>query len=165
VLADLNRKFDGIGNATNTTVKPGLLPTQLAKAFRGYADDLHKITGHRISGTQTNGLKKALQDADYSKPLSKSKHAAHRAEFDKAKAGLRKEWEANTGQKWPTYGSNAPKGRNPDSPWDAHELIPNQNGGPIKWWNITPARFPDQHQKLIHGKGGAYEKLLKNIGN
>ncbi len=151
-------------NAPNSTVRSGLLPTELSRAVRRYGSEVQQITGYRLLGTQSNQIKNALQTADYSQPLSASAKAAHRAKFNSAKGGLIREWEINTGQTWPTYGSNAPNGRTPGAKWDAHELIPNQNGGPIEWWNISPARFPDQHQGGIHGTGSAFNNLMQLIG-
>ncbi|TPN89237.1 hypothetical protein [Aquimarina algicola] len=46
-------------------------------------------------------------------------------------------------------------------PYDAHHIIENHYGGDSKWWNIHPARFPDQHQVGIHGKGSPARELFK----
>jgi hypothetical protein len=60
---------------------------------------------------------------------------------------------------WPKHGTLV-KGksrkilRNPNSPYDAHEIIPNMHGGPLEWWNIHSAKWPNEHQGGIHRKGG-----------
>lgn len=81
-----------------------------------------------------------------------------------------REWEKQTGQKWPKYKKDIfneqgkcikRKGWN----YDAHEMIPNEYGGSLKWHNLHPARAPDQHQKLIHGKDGVLRKIQDAINN
>ena len=76
----------------------------------------------------------------------------------------------NTGQKWPTYTEEV-WGKNITEPYkkigeryDAHEIIPNSYKGPLEWWNITPAKSPDQHQKLIHGTNSTLNKILNKQG-
>lgn len=55
--------------------------------------------------------------------------------------------------------------RNPTSPYDAHEIIPNMCGGPLEWYNIHPARWPNEHQGGIHRKEGVWNSLFGNKGN
>ena len=91
----------------------------------------------------------------------------HRREFGKVKDNLIKQWETETGQQWPKYKENmvSKKGNNLDKigkPFDAHEIVPNSHGGPLEWWNITPARFPDQHQAGIHGADSVLNKIINN---
>ncbi len=161
-VLSMEEMFGGVGS--RGSISSGLLPTELSKAIRSYGNEVQQITGYRLVGVQSNKIKNALQIADYSQPLSAQAKAAHRAKFDSAKSRLILEWEANTGRTWPTYGSNAPKGRVPGGKWDAHELIPNKNGGPIEWWNITPARYPDQHQGGIHAADSAFNNLMQQVG-
>lgn len=33
-------------------------------------------------------------------------------------------------------------------------------GGPLKWYNIHPAKFPDEHQGRIHGAGSVWNNFL-----
>jgi predicted ribonuclease toxin of YeeF-YezG toxin-antitoxin module len=75
-----------------------------------------------------------------------------------------KQWEANTGQKWPTYQSNVLK---PDgsvlakqgSKYDAHHIIPKGEGGPHEWWNMHPVPRP-MHQADVHGSGSLLKQFL-----
>jgi predicted ribonuclease toxin of YeeF-YezG toxin-antitoxin module len=65
------------------------------------------------------------------------------------------EWERQTGQAWPRYAEDVlnAKGKviaKKGQPYDAHHEIENIYGGPHEWWNLTPARFPDQHQGGLH---------------
>ena len=39
-------------------------------------------------------------------------------------------------------------------------LIESSHGGPNQWWNIHPARFPDQHQGGIHSSGSPARDLF-----
>jgi len=69
----------------------------------------------------------------------------------------------NTGQKWPRYSEDLvnEKGRvlrRAGDPYDAHHVIENVYGGPHEWWNLTPARFPDQHQGGINT-----ESIMKTL--
>lgn len=43
--------------------------------------------------------------------------------------------------------------------YDAHHIIENSYGGEHKWWNIHPAKFPDEHQGGIHGSGAPGNEL------
>ena len=36
--------------------------------------------------------------------------------------------------------------------YDAHHIIENTFDGEHEWWNIHPAKFPDEHQRGIHAK-------------
>jgi predicted ribonuclease toxin of YeeF-YezG toxin-antitoxin module len=75
-----------------------------------------------------------------------------------------KQWEANTGQKWPTYSNNVLK---PDgsilakqgSKYDAHHIIPKGEGGPHEWWNMHPVPRP-MHQADVHGGGSLLNQFL-----
>lgn len=46
-------------------------------------------------------------------------------------------------------------------PYDAHHIIENKYGGDNEWWNIHPAKFPDEHQGGIHGAGSPSRELFK----
>lgn len=65
------------------------------------------------------------------------------------------EWERQTGQVWPRYAQDLVNVdgtilRRAGDPFDAHHVIENIYGGPHEWWNLTPARFLDQHQGGLH---------------
>ena len=45
-------------------------------------------------------------------------------------------------------------------PYDAHHIIETNYGGPHEWWNIHPAKYPNEHQAGIHGKGAPSRKLF-----
>ena len=85
---------------------------------------------------------------------------ANRKDFNKKKNQLIKQWEEETGQKWPTETYVNSKGITKTRKYDAHHIIENKVGGKNEWWNITPAKNGSEHQGGIHRKGGAAEILF-----
>jgi toxin YxiD len=46
-------------------------------------------------------------------------------------------------------------------PWiNFKRFIENNFGEPHEWWNIHPAKNPDEHQGGIHGKGSPSGKIF-----
>ncbi|WP_235973376.1 hypothetical protein [Niallia circulans] len=151
------RKVEGKGT-TKGTVK---IDYDLAK---DYIRDVESKTGLKLHKSQIERLKGTLRENKYEKmtPLETLKH---RNKFNSVKNKLIKEWEENTGQTWPRYTEEIydKKGRlarDIGQPYDAHHIIENNIGGPHEWWNIHPAKFPDEHQAGIHGKGSPSNKLF-----
>ena len=75
-----------------------------------------------------------------------------------------REWEKNTGRTWPKYQQDvfksdgsvlAKKGQN----YEAHHIIPKNDGGPHAWWNMHPVPRP-AHQADVHGSGSLLNQLL-----
>lgn len=90
----------------------------------------------------------------------------HRDEFGKVKDALISEWEEHTGQLWPRYTSEVLSKtgvclRRVGQPYDAHHLIENSYGGEAEWWNIHPAKYPEEHQAGIHGVLGLARNIFK----
>ena len=146
------------GKGTKDSVK---IDYDLAK---NYIRDVESKTGLKLHKRQIEKLKDALRDNKYEKmtPLETIKH---RSKFNGVKNKLIDEWEVNTGQTWPRYTEEIydKKGRlarDIGQPYDAHHIIENNFGGPHEWWNIHPAKFPDEHQAGIHGKGSPSNKLF-----
>ena len=108
-----------------------------------------------------------MRTTEYKK-LSTTEVNNHRKEFNNVTNKLIKEWELNTNQTWPRYTENVYSKdrkrilRHAGERYDAHHLIENSYGGDSKWWNIHPAKFPDEHQSGIHRSGGPSRKLFKN---
>lgn len=144
---------------------------RMPRLTRSYLRDVEQQTGLKLHRKQLRELKDDLREYSYSR-MSEGGADAHRDEFDKdLKGQLIEEWEHETGQVWPRYQANIPKkngesgySRRKGDPYDAHHLIENQLGGPHTWWNIHPARFPDQHQGGIHGAGSPLRQLLAELG-
>lgn len=158
--------FQSIDDAVSYLNTPrGKLPPGL----RDYVRDVETRTGVLLNEKQIAHLKDALRKKDF-KHVTPKEVTQNRRDFDAMKDELIAEWERQTGQKWPRYSENVPKkngkpgfSRLKGDPYDAHHLIENELDGPAVWWNIHPARFPDQHQGGIHGSGSPLRKLLKNI--
>jgi predicted ribonuclease toxin of YeeF-YezG toxin-antitoxin module len=104
---------------------------------------------------QRTRLAENLRTNSYSR-LSMEAGQAHRRLFtQRVKNAQIAEWERQTGQAWPRYSQDLVNAegkvlRKAGDPFDAHHVIENIYGGPHEWWNLTPARFPDQHQGGLH---------------
>lgn len=132
--------------------------------FPKYIDEIAEVTKRKIPENQREMLKKALKENDYSK-LSVEELNRRKDKFKGSyKERLINQWEEQTGQKWPSYKKDVVNSegivvRRKGQPYDAHHIIERQVGGPDEWWNLHPARFPDEHQKEIH----AADKLARKI--
>ena len=118
-----------------------------------YFKHIQEVTGRDVHPKQIDKLKEALRKKEYTK-LSPQDYANHKKNYTSAKREeLIKKWEKETGEKWPVD-ENGRK-------YQLHHIIEQQFGGNHEWWNIHPAKFPDEHQKLIHGKNSPSRKLFK----
>lgn len=123
-------------------------------AWGKYLDDIRAQTGLAVNPKQQQLIDAALDKKDYTR-LSAADSKAHRAQFNQVKNELIAQWEKQTGQRWPRYtedlhSKNGTLVRRAGQPYDAHHIIESSYGGPNEWWNMHPARFPDQHQQGIH---------------
>ncbi|ASB91369.1 T7SS effector LXG polymorphic toxin [Bacillus sonorensis] len=152
-----------------STVEKGVKSTGNSEKIHGvkdYIKDVESITGRKIPDNQRALLKKELRENDYSNKLPREEVMKHRQDFQRKKDGLIDEWEKNTGQKWPTYSEPilSKRGRvyiQKGDKYDAHHVIKNEHGGPNEWYNIHPAKRPDEHQSGIHRKDGPEKRLFK----
>ncbi|WP_281256495.1 hypothetical protein [Rummeliibacillus pycnus] len=159
-IRDLIRKIDGINIEGSRGT--GELNKDLAKA---YLRDIEAKTGRKVNKEQIHLIKEALRTKNYEK-LTPKETAKHRSKFTSSlKDKLIAEWEEKTKQKWPRYteevlDKNGEVARSIGQPYDAHHIIENNFGGPHEWWNIHPAKYPNEHQAGIHGKGAPSGKLF-----
>ncbi|MGD6976945.1 T7SS effector LXG polymorphic toxin [Bacillus altitudinis] len=136
--------------------------------IKKYVRDIEGRTGRELPKNQIDNLKAALRNKEYSK-MSPIETAKHRAKFDSVKNKVIKEWGRNTGQKWPVYNENIISGktgkviRKKGDKYDAHHIIENTFGGEHEWWNMHPAKFPNEHQAGIHGAGSPANTLFKGV--
>ncbi|MCY7614070.1 T7SS effector LXG polymorphic toxin [Bacillus altitudinis] len=136
--------------------------------IKKYVRDIEGRTGRELPKNQIDNLKAALRNKEYSK-MSPIETAKHRAKFDSVKNKVIKEWERNTGQKWPVYNENIISGktgkviRKKGDKYDAHHIIENTFGGEHEWWNMHPAKFPNEHQAGIQGAGSPANTLFKGV--
>lgn len=141
--------------------------TDLSSQARRYLKDLEAQTGFKVTDEQRANLASTLRQQEFSK-LSPELSDINRKEFNKVKNDLINQWEVNTGQVWPRYTEDvvAKNGvtisRKAGQPFDAHHIIENSFGGPNEWWNMHPARFPDQHQGGIHRAGGVAREIFSD---
>ncbi|MGF1836865.1 hypothetical protein [Photobacterium sanguinicancri] len=133
--------------------------------FKQYIREVEKFSKVKLGRDQKALIKEFLRNKDNGiKKLSTQDAKAHRW-TNSTKDQLIKEWEMNTGQKWPRYEEDklSKRGRvyiRKGEYFDAHEIIPNQYNAPHSWWNIVPAERPNAHQGGIHGAGSGYSKIV-----
>ncbi|MDD9149855.1 hypothetical protein OYT88_14980 [Sporolactobacillus sp. CQH2019] len=133
---------------------------------RSYIRDIEAKTGRKLPQNQIDELKNALRNNQYIKKTPAETRKLRR-DFNKIKNKLISEWETQTDQKWPTYSEDVISGktgkiiRSKGDQYDAHHIIENTYGGDSTWWNIHPAKFPDEHQLGIHGKDSPATVLFK----
>ena len=137
----------------------GLLHTARSKNIRAYIDDVQKITGRNLNPKQKEFLKNDLRENEY-KRLSTGDVEINRVDFNNKRPNLIKQWEKETGDKWPTETYVNSKGKTKTRKYDAHHVVENKYGGKNEWWNITPAKRGYEHQSGIHRKDGPAEILF-----
>jgi RHS repeat-associated protein len=151
---DVARRVDDVGGFT-----------ELSSQARRYLNDLETQTGFKVTKEQRVHLADTLRNQEFTK-LSQDSARRHRARFNSIKDDLIAQWEQHTGQSWPRYANDITSKngqlivRYAGQPFDAHHIIESSYGGPNKWWNIHPARFPNQHQGGIHRSGGIIREIF-----
>ncbi len=160
-IKDTLTKADGV-RVSSGAKGTGELNKDLAKT---YLRDIEAKTGRKVNKEQIHLIKETLRNKNYEK-LTPKETAKHRSKFTSSlKDKLIAEWEEKTNQKWPRYteevfDKNGEVARSIGQPYDAHHIIENNFGGPHEWWNIHPAKYPNEHQAGIHGKGAPAGKLF-----
>jgi predicted ribonuclease toxin of YeeF-YezG toxin-antitoxin module len=114
--------------------------------------DIESYTDLPIPKSQRAELVKHLKGNDHTYAVSKADYDAVKKEYRKLRRQMIKDREANTRQAWPKTDKGVP--------YQAHHVITERYGGPNTWWNIHPARFPDQHQAGIHRANGATSQVF-----
>ncbi|MEK4567610.1 T7SS effector LXG polymorphic toxin [Bacillus sp. FSL K6-3458] len=159
-------KIDQGKNVVKRVEKPGKGAGELNKDLaKAYLRDIEAKTGRKVNKDQIHLIKEALRNKSYEK-LTPKETAKHRSKFTSSlKDKLIAEWEEKTKQKWPRYteevlDKNGEVARRVGQPYDAHHIIENNFGGAHEWWNIHPAKYPNEHQSGIHGKGAPSGKLF-----
>ncbi|MGG3670242.1 hypothetical protein ABES96_03270 [Bacillus nitratireducens] len=133
--------------------------------FQEYLGQVEEITNRKIPENQRELLQEHLENNGYER-LSKEEVDTRRNEFRSEKNKLIAEWEKETNQTWPTYAEEVISKRGKvtrriDKPFDAHHLIENAYGGEHEWWNMHPAKYPDEHQGGIHAKESISREIFK----
>jgi hypothetical protein len=163
VMAEYQRKIEkgDVEGAWETLRQNGLAPTsslrgtQFSQNVRRYMDAIEQHTGFRLHPSQRARLADDLRTTNYSRLSSEAGRVHRRGFTQRVREAQIAEWERQTGQAWPRYTEDLLNAegkvlRKAGDAYDAHHVIENIYGGPHEWWNLTPARFPDQHQGGIH---------------
>ena len=61
------------------------------------------------------------------------------------------QWELKTENQWPSMKFDKKTGEHKLIRDDIHHIIPQEFGGPHRWWNIHPLKFGKHHQGGVHG--------------
>jgi len=128
----------------------------LRQNFEVYIQDIENCTGRKMPQKQRDLITDYVNNNRIFR-LSPSSDKSERRAFGKIRAQLREEWEKQTGQKWPSYEEDVKDGkgkviRRKGQPYDAHHIVELSYGGPNVWYNLFPAKHPDEHQQGIHGE-------------
>lgn len=97
--------------------------------------------------------------------LETSEYKKRKKEYKEKRVELREEWERETKQDWPKYEIDVLDGkgnvvRKKGQYYDVHHIIELSFDGPDVWYNLFPARHPDEHQNGIHRKDSLASKIF-----
>jgi RHS repeat-associated protein len=120
--------------------------TQVSSDARAILRDVEGRTGMTIPSKQRSLLADQVRTVDHQIPVSDAQYKALQAQYRSSRPSMIADWEANTGQVWP-------------SGEQAHHIIPTRYGGPNQWWNIHPAQG-SVHQGGIHGVGSPTQSVF-----
>lgn len=120
--------------------------TQVSSDARAILRDVEGRTGMTIPSNQRSLLAGQVRAVDHRIPVSDAQYKALQAEYRSSRPSMIADWEANTGQVWPSGAQ-------------AHHIIPTRYGGPNQWWNIHPAQG-SVHQGGIHGVGSPTQSVF-----
>ncbi len=138
---------------------------QIGKKLKEAFDDIETQTGIPVSRKQRRLLIQELKTRSFWERLSTEENAELRKEYTKSINEIISEWETETEQNWPTYQKEVEENGKKvmkTFKYQVHHIIPlSVDGPPTKWWNVHPARFPDQHQAGLHRSGGPLNELTK----
>ena len=160
-IAETGKKIKKVANEVGELV--GKYDWGLAKR---YFKHIQEVTGRAVGQKQIDRLKDALRAKEFTK-LSSAAVTTHRSKFTTSvKNKCITDWERETGQIWPKYtevilDKNGDIYKKIGDPYDAHHIIENQFEGPHEWWNMHPAKFPDEHQGGIHASDSPSRDLFK----
>ncbi|WP_338453798.1 hypothetical protein Bealeia1_01974 (plasmid) [Candidatus Bealeia paramacronuclearis] len=148
---------------TNVAVKSAVITSRFKAAFSKntteFLTDLETRSGSGLVKAQRERLLKYATEVKIGK-MEETAYRAHEKQYKALSDAMKREWEKNTGQKWPQYGKwNELKQKIVPTDVDLHHIIPQRYGGPHEWWNAHPVH-PGNHT----GKGGIHadpNSLLK----
>lgn len=129
-----------------------------------YLDDIENVTNRCITKKQRDLIVCYVKRNRFFR-LGTSEYKNRKREYKEKRVELRKEWERETKQEWPKYDSDVLDGkgkvvRKKGQYYDVHHIIELSFSGPDVWYNLFPARHPDEHQNGIHRKGSLASKIF-----
>ena len=136
----------------------------LRKNLTTYLGEIEGITKRKITKKQRELVIDYIRSNQFFK-VKISKERIQKKEFNENRTRLREEWEKETKQKWPQYDNDVYDGkgkivRKKGQYYDAHHIVEISFGGADVWYNLFPARYPDEHQNGIHRKGSIASKIF-----
>ncbi|MCO6454946.1 MAG: hypothetical protein J5I93_06570 [Pirellulaceae bacterium] len=155
-VANAGQVPEGIAGApARVAANRGLLSSEFSQNVRTYLNTIENHTGFRLHPAQRARLIDDLRTNSYSRLTSEAGRQHRRGFTQTVRRNQIAEWERQTGQTWPRYAEdlvneNGTVLRRAGDPYDAHHVIESIYSGPHEWWNLTPARFPNQHQGGVH---------------
>lgn len=129
-----------------------------------YLDDIERVTKRSITQKQRELIVCYVKENRFFR-LKMSEYRERKKKYTEKRIELRKEWEKETKQEWPKYESDVldTKGkvvRKKGQYYDVHHIIELSFAGPDVWYNLFPAKHPDEHQNGIHRKGSLASKIF-----
>lgn len=129
-----------------------------------YIQDIEGCTKRKMTLKQRDLITDYVNNNRIFRQEPSSDNKGRRA-FEKKRARLRQEWEKETGQEWPKYDKNVYDGKGrvirlKGQPYDAHHIVEISYGGPNVWYNLFPAKHPDEHQRGIHRENSIASQIF-----
>ena len=147
-----------------------LIPDNL----KSYIRQVEEKSALKVPQKQLDALANDLRNTQYPRfEKGSAELAAHKRAYKKAGVldNLKAEWEAMTGQQWPSTPEFNKLGQpviNPSTgmqqmiDYQAHHIVPQQLGGKHEWWNMHPV--PQKgHQGGVHGRGSHLNQIVKEL--
>jgi len=143
--------------------KHGRVVLKFDGLFQDYLGDIEKCTGRKIGQEQRDLIRKEVESGRFHK-LTPSENKKNRSRFNGRKSKIIAEWEEHNHEKWPVYKEPVltRKGkiaRLKGGRYDMHHIVECSWNGSAEWYNMHPAKHPDEHQWNIHRKGGHCDQI------
>lgn len=134
------------------------------KHFNEYISEIERLTETKIPEMQKQKILEFVTENPL-QHLTKEERNQAKKQYNLKRGHMIKDWELNTGKKWPYSGSRLKNERgrllsNKPVRHQLHHIILISYGGPNKWWNSHPAHN-DAHVK-IHGKESVSKRIFEN---
>lgn len=134
------------------------------KHFNEYISEIERLTETKIPEMQKQKILEFVKENPL-QHLTKEERNQAKKQYNVKRGRMIKDWEMNTGKKWPYSGGSLKNERgrllsNKPVRHQLHHIILISYGGPNQWWNSHPAEN-DAHVK-IHAKESVSKKIFEN---